>query len=383
MGRESTIEWTDATWPVVKGCDYASPGCGNCYAADLVHRHSHNPNPKVSLPVAGLTEVRGGRPRWTGKVYLNEPHLNDPLRWKKPLRIFVPSHGDLFHPDVPFGFVMRCLTVMARTPHHTYQVLTKRPDRMADFFRRWADLAGEDFEPKLVRGPEATRRAHPSGRGQLFADYLESIGEPPPGAAYQTFDWMEGMIGWPKVFRNVWLGFSVENQEWFDKRAAQMMPLMNKGWTLFVSAEPLLGPIDMAAEDTVLYCNACGQVTTGDDGDCSACGDTRTRERRFIDYLQWVIAGGESGKHARPCDVEWVRSIVEQCKAADVACFVKQLGSEPGWDSQGGKVPGSFHHFDAKSGLHIKRLDNRKGGDPDEWPEDLRVREYPEPARAP
>lgn len=214
----TTIEWTDSTWNPIRArdrktgklghyCELLSPGCAHCYASAF--------QPRFGLPTYGGEPQREGRLEDL-ELFLDEDVLAAPLRWRKPRRVFVCSMTDLFGSWVSDGWIMRCLNTMARTPWHTYQILTKRPDRMADFFRRWADLSGEDFEPKLARGPEATRKAHPSGRGQLFAAMLESMGEPPPGAAYPTFDWMDGMIGWPALFPQIGLGISVEDQQRAD-----------------------------------------------------------------------------------------------------------------------------------------------------------------------
>ena len=319
------IEWTDATWSPVVGCSRVSPGCEHCYAAAMDKR------------------LRGGageewRP-WTAanaeyNVRLHPERLDAPLRWRKPRRVFVKS--DLFHEAVPDGFIVRVLMTMLRTPQHQYQILTKRPSRMRDFFTRWADLSGEAWEPKLVRGPAATRETHPSGRGQLFAAYLESLasaeprGEPPPGAAWPTFDWMEGPRWWPTSPPwNVWLGVSVEDQRRADERIPVL--LETPAAVRFISAEPLLEEVDISLWTT----------------------PNNLIQRPGLD---WVIVGGESGPGARPCDLDWIRALVDQCRDASVPVFVKQLGAKP-WPTI--------------------RLRDRKGGDPAEWPEDLRVREWP------
>jgi protein gp37 len=316
MAADTAIEWTDATWPVVKGCDYVSPGCANCYAVDLIHRHAANPNPKISLPLAGLTEVKNGRPRWTGKVYLNEPHLLDPLKWKKGRMVFVPSHGDLFHEDVPDEYIDRVFAVMALAPHHTFQVLTKRAERMQRFMRE-----------------------------QTNAHAIRSLEE--PGFS----------VVWP--YPNVWLGVSVENQAAADERIPHL--LRTPAAVRFLSCEPLLGPVDiiapMPSEDRVAI------------------------DRGHPAEIDWVIVGGESGAGARPCDVEWIRSLVGQCRAARVAVFVKQLGTKPT-----GRMPtlsGPADDPTTHDPDHLLTIRDKKGGDPTEWPSDLRVREFPTPARRP
>jgi protein gp37 len=145
---------------------------------------------------------------------------------------------------------------------------------------------------------------------------------------------------WPE---NVWLGTTVEDQERADERITRILSV--PAAVHFLSVEPLLGPVDL---------------------------------RRF-DGGDWVIVGGESGAGARPCDVEWVRSVISQCRDASVACFVKQLGARP-YDSAV-YCEATFFGTDPLCGTYTKgntlALRDHKGGDPDEWPQDLRVREFP------
>lgn len=126
MAQSSSIEWTNATWNPVAGCSIATAGCTNCYAMRMAHRLSAMGMPKYK----GLTRKSGNRAVWTGKVRLDEKALTEPLRWRKPRLVFVNSMSDLFHPGVPDAFIARVWAVMAATPQHTYQVLTKRPERM-------------------------------------------------------------------------------------------------------------------------------------------------------------------------------------------------------------------------------------------------------------
>lgn len=309
MSDNSAIEWTDATWNPVRGCTKVSAGCKNCYAETFAERWR------------GIK----GHPFEQGfDLRLVPESLAKPVRWKEGRKIFVNSMSDLFHEEVPDWYVMRVWMVMARCPQHTFQILTKRPERMLAWLRKWSD--NNEGEPNLARGPEETRAAHPSGRGAMFADVLESMGTPPPGAAYPTFDWMEGPRWLPDVLPNVHLGVSCEDQP----NAGQRIPLLRlcPAPVLFVSFEPLLGPI--------------------------------VHDLKGID---WAIIGGESGAGARPMDLSWARSLVTQAKLAGVRVFVKQLGARP---TEGAWVP--------------VKLRSRKGGDPSEWPGDLRIREFPEVA---
>lgn len=125
---ETSIEWTDATWNPVAGCLIITPGCTNCYAMRMAARLEAMGVPKY----AGLTRKSGNRYIWTGKVRLDEASLETPLKWRKPRKIFVNSMSDLFHDDVPAEFIARVWDVMQRTPQHTYQILTKRPERMRE-----------------------------------------------------------------------------------------------------------------------------------------------------------------------------------------------------------------------------------------------------------
>jgi protein gp37 len=125
---ETSIEWTDATWNPVAGCAVITPGCTNCYAMRMAARLDAMGVSKY----AGLTRKSGERYVWTGKVRLDETSLDIPLKWRKPRKIFVNSMSDLFHADVPAEFVARVWSVMERTPQHTYQILTKRPERMRE-----------------------------------------------------------------------------------------------------------------------------------------------------------------------------------------------------------------------------------------------------------
>jgi protein gp37 len=334
MSDGSQIEWTDATWNPVTGCTKVSPGCAHCYiertpAFRINHRRFES-QPKrepreIIVPAGDITEAfqYGPRREMATDLRLHEDRLNQPYGWKKPRRIFVNSLSDLFHEDIPDTFLARIWMTMANTPWHTYQILTKRPERMRAWAKRWADLAGESNEPQLVRGPEATRAAHPSGRGQIFADYLEGLGTPPPGAAYPTFDWMEGpRWWWPEYLPNVWLGVTAENQRWADERIPILLDTPAE--VRFVSVEPMLGPVDLT---DIRWPAARPRFPETDD-----LSDARTVLRVVGGTkLDWVIVGGESGPKHRPFKVEWGRSVVKQCAAAGVACFVKQLGgARPG-----------------------------------------------------
>lgn len=177
MATNSPIEWTEATWNPVAGCTILSPGCTNCYAMRLARRLEAMGQPKY----AGTTRVSGGRAKWNGKIVLDDAALNIPLKWKAPKVIFVNSMSDLFHENVPLEFIGKVFDVMQRARHHTFQILTKRAERLA------------------------------------------SVGNQLP---------------WPN---NVWMGVSVENDEYTDRiDHLRSTPAFIK----FLSLEPLLGPLE-------------------------------------------------------------------------------------------------------------------------------------------
>lgn len=130
---ETEIEWTDATWNPVAGCSVMSAGCTNCYAMRMAKRLEAMGMEKYS----GLTRTVNGQAVWTGRIYEDHKSLQTPLSWKKPRKIFVNSMSDLFHEAVSDSFVEQVWDVMAATPHHHYQILTKRPDRMSDLLTAW------------------------------------------------------------------------------------------------------------------------------------------------------------------------------------------------------------------------------------------------------
>lgn len=333
MSDKTGIAWTDATWNPVRGCSRVSEGCRNCYAEAVAARFSGPGQPYEGLarrvPLKHSTQ---DVPRWTGKVRMVEHVLDQPLRWTRPRRIFVNSMSDLFHESIPYEQIARIFGVMLLAERHTFQVLTKRPKRMAEWFR-WigsnpVHLAETAASPKrYVVGAAASCLAilgaslsDGQARGPLFTAWIAGRLMPAPDAAIR--------MRWP--LPNVWLGVSVEDQATADER----IPLLLEAPAAvrFVSAEPLLGPVVFGLAYS---------------------------ERVEID---WVIVGGESGAGARPMDVAWARSIVAECRAAGVPVFVKQLGAHP---------------FDMGTLPSERLLSDRKGADPSEWPADLRVQEFP------
>ena len=314
MAEQSKIEWTDATWNPITGCTLVSEGCRHCYAATLAAtRLKNHPSRK------GLARINAaGEAKFTGEVRLNEQWLDQPLRWKRPRMIFVCAHGDLFHESVPDEWIDRVFAVMALASQHTFQVLTKRPERARDY------LMG--FNCDGARRFNVARKA-----GDIGADeaYAKASNRP-----------------WP--LPNVWLGTSIEDQATADARIPHL--LATPAAIRFVSAEPLLGPVDLGkANGLPVYWE--GDASEGPIPVSSWGRPIGQRDRRgwvkhsgnMQPWLDWIIVGGESGPKARPMHPEWARSLRDQCKAAGVAFFFKQWGE---WEAD------QIGPEDARSGQH-------------------------------
>jgi protein gp37 len=279
MAGSSNIEWCDASWNPVVGCSIHSPGCKHCYAMRQAHRLASNP---ATPHYAGTTEMTKAGPVFTGKIAQAPDHvLLAPTRWRKPRRIFVNSMGDLFHESIPDEWIDHAFAVMALCPQHTFQVLTKRVERM---WRYLSDLNNT------------------CERDDRIASLVRRVSDD---------DEICLKIRWP--LRNLWLGISAERQQEADERIPLL--LQTPAAIRFVSAEPLLGPIDL------------GNLREGTFDAITGCGN---RERLTVwedtPRLDWVIVGGESGPGARPMEAAWARSIRDQCDAAGAAFFFKQWG---------------------------------------------------------
>jgi protein gp37 len=538
--RDGGIAWSDETWNQIRGCSRVSTGCTRCYAEEVAARFSG-----PGLAYEGLaTRGSNGLPRWTGEVRMVPEHLADPLRWKRPRRVFVNSMSDLFHEKLTNEQIAAVFGVMAAAPRHTFQVLTKRAKRMREWF---AWIGG-------MRGPSGISDTVPAMAVMSAAAKLpELIG--PMTAAYQS-----APLAWP--LPNVWLGVSCENQETADERIPDLLHC--PAAVRFISYEPALGPVDFSpwindnpgdetgreerrdsissgaggldrgkagrigledrsASERQMERDRHGStgqspsdrrsgwegVSNGQDHDRreadvvsgtqagvesaegantgwldaqsqgrregkkyadkpgagdvfgayaprfsdrvdgSARGDKPSRETdertsvgnsasifdrdgdaggnregvrgRVSDGLEdrargeateaaWsdpglygeattgdegekrhrtlrihqIIVGGESGPRARPFNIEWARSIVQQCRAAGSRAFVKQICRRPtivgpadGIAAQWPTHPHFERVSDGPPPVFEVRLADSHGGDPTEWPADLRVREFP------
>lgn len=239
MGKTS-IEWTDASWNPIVGCTEISPGCANCYAARLAATRLRNTAAYEGLAtlerVGGIPEKNASR--WTGEVRFLTERLEEPLHWKRPRRIFICDMGDLFHEAVHGDWIDQVIHIIDQCPQHTFQVLTKRAQRMHDFLRHYP------------------------------------------------------------VKENMHPGVSVENQHFADERIPLLLD--TPAAVRWISAEPLLGPVDLLHQYWPLGGNL---------------------------GINWVVCGGESGSGARPMHPDWARSLRDQCQAAGVPFFFKQWGA--------------------------------------------------------
>ncbi|MBV2148591.1 phage Gp37/Gp68 family protein [Sphingobium sp. AS12] len=327
MSDGTHIEWTDATVNAINGCTVLSPGCTNCYAMRLAGTRLRDHPSRV-----GLTSDSKAGPVWNGTVRLNESALLQPLRWKRPRRIFWNAHGDIFHPSVTDAWIDRCFAVMALTPHHIHQVLTKRSDRMRTYLSSGAAnrRIARVIIDWLVDGTITKGLRH------CATWPVRSIGD--------IDDPTDITVDLP--LPNVWLGVSVEDQIRADERIPDL--LATPAAVRWLSCEPLLGLIDFAevpAERGSRSRPIFGPLS----GYClrhyprSRCGCAKQQPA-----IDWVVVGGESGPGARPMHPDWARDLRDQCAAAQVPFFFKQWGDwTPGENvqRQSGWVNGA-HWFD-------------------------------------
>lgn len=302
MSDGTKIEWAEASWNPIRArnretgavgwfCTHASPGCIECYAEAM--------NARLGTGIAFQAQNAG-----QVEIFIDEKTLLQPLKWRKPRRIFVCSMTDLFGEFVFDDMIDRVFAIMALCPQHEFLVLTKRPARMRDF---------------IVNEP----------RARIY-DLTEQIGG---RGSYGTGRW---------PLDNVWLGTSIEDRRRAIERLAALME--TPAAVRFVSAEPLLESIITPLKPYL------DTVETENNGPIHHA-------------LDWIIVGGESGRRARPFDLDWAAEIVAECQRAGVPVFVKQVGAKP-------------IRFNAEFWC-----DDPKGGDPAEWPEAIRVRQFPEPRR--
>lgn len=333
MAGESKIEWTDATWNPTRGCSRVSPGCGDatgggCYAMKMAHRFSG-----PGGPYEGLTRIGKRGVDWAGKAVLVPSMLDVPLRWRKPRHIFVDSMSDLFHESLSNEQIAAVFGIMAACPQHTFQVLTKRAERMPEWFAWLKRNVGE----------------HDPGHATVCGIHAGNFGA--------NVDYLGIRAPWP--LPNVWLGVSAEDQQRADERIPHL--LATPAAVRFVSVEPMLGPVDLTPW---LHAGRCKSI--GPAPERFRCGLPEEHSGHPHSALQptgvpwfgkpqlsWVICGSESGHGARPMQIEWAESLRDQCAAASVAFFTKQIAN----------------------------AHDKKGGDPQHWPGGPWPREFPRVSR--
>lgn len=304
MGDKTGIEWTDATWNPLAGCSLVSPGCTNCYAMGHAARLLDKPGSHYE----GTTKRVIGKAVWTGKIGKAPDHIMaQPLRWKRPRMVFVNSMSDLFHEDVPDEWIDEVFAVMALCPQHTFQILTKRPERMREYTNDPNTISRiYDLVCDMVLLGEASVI--------LIAPEIDET-KAPPGTRVHLGKW---------PLPNVWLGVSVEDQRRANERIRYL--LNTPAAVRFLSMEPLVGAVDL---------NQLTGVAVKDPDKVPLVAETclyNVLDRPAIlpahdtAKIDWVIVGGESGHDARPMHPDWVRYTRDQCVTAGVPFFFKQWG---------------------------------------------------------
>ena len=294
MADKSKIEWTDATWNPITGCSPISEGCANCYA---------------KREAEGRLRGKYGYPQDEPfRVVFHEDKLEQPLKWRRPRKIFVCSMGDLFHEDVTGMSIVNVFAVMAEAWQHKFLVLTKRQERMSDIIN------------------------HPTIANDVWLNTSKGLDSEP--------------AVWP--LPNVWLGVTAENQQRADERIPVLLD--TQAAKRFVSVEPMLGPVDLS------------EYLPGERWHAS--------EAPMLSPLDWVICGGEMGANARPMHPDWVRSLRDQCQMSGVPFFFKSWGEweeiydcdhdDPRWlhrrTSSGRYIPERFMVTSGVPGIHGERV---------------------------
>lgn len=336
MSDTTKIEWCDHSWSPWEGCTKVSPGCLNCYAEARDKRHLFGRESHWGKGAPRRLTKDWRKPvKWNREASSAAPY--GLVGYGSPRPKVFPSVCDWLDDEVSPELLARFLQIIHDTPHLDWLLLTKRPE--------------------------------------LFAARLEAALEPAswPGRSRFVVGWLKG-----DAPRNVWIGTSVEDQT----RANQRVPALLKipARVRFLSVEPLLGPVrlehvDAEGSGSAEWCQI--DALTGRQTDMG-------RPCPGVPKLDWVIVGGESGHGARPCNVDWLKEVAWQCAAARVPCFVKQLGARP--------VTSNANLYDFPESVELREpwddaegfaaarivLKHPKGGDPSEWPNNLRVRQFPE-----
>jgi len=371
---KTRISWTEETWNPTIGCSRVSEGCRHCYAevqaASIAKGEAAKGRTSPYLKVL-VSDDQGPLPRWNGRVDLLKDRLETPLRWTRPRMVFVNSMSDLFHENLPFEEIAAVFGVMAATPRHVYQVLTKRPERALAFFK-WLEGRPDSGSLRDSRVWWCAHHAREAG-AEVFMR----------GAQDRTPHTLRNVpVDTPWPLPNVWLGVSCENQETAEERIPLL--LQCPAVVRWVSAEPLLGYIDF-----ILPANlpAVSEQSTADYFDAlTGLGHDPQQgvdEGPRYPHLDWVVVGGESGSKARDCLVAAISDLVVQCTSAEVPVFVKQLGSKAlvsnRWD-----VPASVFRdleadgWDEETPIYYPPTSSAAHSRLEDLPEHLKVRQWPQ-----
>lgn len=345
MSDTTKIEWATQTFNPWIGCTKVSPGCANCYAEKTTRARVLRANGWETWG-KGKKRSRTSKNAWReperwnraamGVIGPPSPQPSPPGEGERSRPRVFPSLCDWLDEEVPIEWLADFLKLIHDTPNLDWLLLTKRPEN-------WRTRIGHVIEWMT---PESAVKWS--------------------GVYCMLAGWMTG-----RVPANVWIGTSVEDQKRADERLPELLQIRAK--VRFLSVEPLLGEIDLGLCHGCRGCNHPGNIimSWNEHGRCSVCDGTGQEPSG----IAWIIVGGESGPGARPCNVEWIRSIVRQCQAAGVPCFVKQLGSTAVSDDDDCHCP--MTDIGKENVLWKAHWKHPKGGDPAEWPEDLRVREFP------
>lgn len=334
MSEETKIEWCDYTFNPWEGCTKVSDGCKNCYAEARNKRFSAGANWGKGKPRRRTSPATWRKPlKWNEWPFICgrcgrgwscagrclETMEHDPCGGELRRQRAFPSLCDWLDGEVQIEWFTDFLYLVFKTPNIDWLLLTKRIENCLDHLAKALKYAFFNAS-KYMDKPG-------------FMDWLD--------------EWCQG-----KPPCNVWLGVSVENQEMADKRIPELLKIPAR--VRFLSCEPLLGPLDLAFDEI--------EQDSPDEKPIRKLTESGC-------LIDWVIVGGESGPGARPCNIQWIQSIKGQCRLANVPCFVKQMGAA------------SIEELLA-GGLYRLAFKHKKGGDPSEWPESLRVREFPVLARS-
>lgn len=298
------IEWSQKVWNPVTGCTKVSQGCKNCYAEVIANRFSRT----GIIPGSGIEYSTADAPKNEKfTVLLHPDRLGQPLKWRKPAKVFVNSMSDLFHESVPFEFINKVFAVMVNADKHIFQILTKRPERALEYFN-WAmdQKRGitQELWKKLLEH-YYTRDICNLSSASIYETQRDDVQLPTSTKEFR-------LKKYNLPFKNVWIGVSVEDQKTADERIPLLLQI--PAAVRFLSCEPLLGSIDI---QQYLHDSNC-MISVNPD--CCTCAPPREI------CIDWVICGGESGHGARPMHPDWARKLRDDCQAAGVPYFFKQWG---------------------------------------------------------